>query len=190
MTRPAKIEDAKEIINLQQALILDVHALSHHSYRVQIQQEGFLIKNHLLTETIDQALIQRYFVHEQDGHIVGYIRIDETAEMTDDSDAYWLEPSIKKQYYVLPHANISRLAVRPDVRKHGIAKAMLELAEKQAKKRGVKYLFSFVVLSPVTNTVSLLFHERSGFERAAITFPRPLFGMQGYQSILYYKELK
>ena len=189
MTRTATLEDIDAISHIQQNLILDVNALSNPSYRAQIQKDGFLIKNHLLTETFDNDIIGRYIVSEHEGRVVGYLRVDNTPEMTDDDHAYWLIPSMKEAYHALPHACISRLAVRSDIRKHGVAKEMLQLAEKQARDKGVQYLFSFVVLAPVTNTVSLLFHENTGFERVAITLPRPLFGMEAYQSILYYKKL-
>jgi plastocyanin/ribosomal protein S18 acetylase RimI-like enzyme len=189
MVRPARKDDAEAIQQLQKSLTLSTDKLGDKAYRAKIQAEGFLITNHLIQETFDAELLERYIVSEHEGKLVGYLRIDEAPEMTTDTNAYWLQPEWEKRYFSMPHACISRLAVMPEARKSGFAKDMLEQAIQKLQAKQVKNLFSFVVLSPVTNTVSLLFHEKSGFERVAITSPRPLFQMEGYQSILYAKAL-
>jgi ribosomal protein S18 acetylase RimI-like enzyme len=189
MVRPAREDDAEAIQRIQESLTLRTAELEDKAYRARVQAEGFLITNHLLQETFDKGLIERYIVSEYEGRLVGYLRIDDTPEMTEDTTVYWIKPELKGRYFSMPHACISRLAVIPEARKSGFAKEMLDQAVHSLQAKGVKDLFSFVVLSPVTNTVSLLFHEKSGFERAAITSPRPLFQMEGYQSILYVRAL-
>jgi GNAT superfamily N-acetyltransferase len=189
MVRLARPEDSEAIRLIQESLTLDVEKLGDSAYRTKVQESGFLIKNHLIKETFDNEVISRYVVSEHEGKLVGYLRVDDIQEMTEETSVYWLKPELEDRYFARPHACISRLAVVSEARKLGLGKKMLTQAEQLLKAKGVTDLFSFVVLAPVTNTVSLLFHEKNGFERAALTLPRPLFQMEAYQSILYHKAL-
>jgi len=46
-----------------------------------------------------------------------------------------------------------------------------------------------IVVSPVTNVASMMFHEKNGFERVALLEPTQSVGMAGFQNLLYGKQL-
>jgi ribosomal protein S18 acetylase RimI-like enzyme len=84
--------------------------------------------------------------------------------------------------------------VLPQAKQRGVATEMLRAVERQVQARGVDWVFSFVVVTPVTNFASMMFHEKNGFERAAILGPDEYvtengFRLDVFQSFLYGKRV-
>lgn len=189
MVRPAKISDYESFLTIKKKLALDVEKLYSSSYCYQVQKEGFLLNVITSKEKFQQDIERFFFAISEDNSICGYVNIDDYPEMPEETEVFWFNPLFKDLYYSLPHGTISKLGIVPEYRGKGIAKELLLEAIRVTKARNINFIFSFVVLSPLTNTASILFHEKNGFRRAAITSPRSLFGMKGYQSILYIKEI-
>jgi ribosomal protein S18 acetylase RimI-like enzyme len=188
MIRKAQTADFDSVTRIRQSLALDLHKLGDTDYKVQIQRSGFLLP---LGLTIEEFLedIEKYIVYVHDEEVVGYLRVDEEQEIGPDNEVIWFRPDLKDLYFSKPHADIGGVGVLPEASQHGLATKMLHEVEKQVHERGVAYLFSFVVLSPVTNFPSMMFHEKNGFERIAVLVPKSSYGMEGYQSLLYGKKL-
>ncbi len=189
MVRPARLNDFSQIKYIKDTLALDVAEISTKEYRFKVQKEGFLLKSPTTEESFQNDLHKIFLIGEQDDVCVGYIRVDEIPEISRDTGIFWLRPELEESYFTLPHACIGGLGILQEGRGIGLAKELLRQTEEKVKAKETSYIFSFVVLSPVTNTASILFHEKNGFERAATTFPRKLFEMEGYQSILYCKKI-
>lgn len=189
MTRQAISSDFADLKHIIDVSGMDVERLSDPAYRLDVQKKGFLIRSEYTHERHAGDMKKIYLVAEIEQKVVRFLRIDQEQEADASDEMFWYQPQLKEVYFSLPHADVGGLAVLPHVGRGGIATQMLHHAEQEVLKKGINYLFSFVVFSPVTNLPSLLFHEKYGFERVAVSLPHTLFGMQGYQSILYAKKL-
>jgi len=109
--------------------------------------------------------------------------------ITSDANIHWLRSDLKEAYYAQPHVKINWLGVLPEAKRLGVATEMLRAAEKRLRIQGVPWLFSAIVSAPVTNIASLLFHEKHGFERIALTEPVEIWGLAGFQNLHYVKQL-
>jgi len=188
MIRQAELADFDAIVHIRESVALDVDRLDDADYRVQIQRDGFLLPTGLSLERF-QAVLPSYSVAEREGQVAGYLRLQENQAMPPEADVFWLRPDLKDAYYSKPHAGIYGIGVLPEAKQHGVATEMLEVAERQVRARNVTWLFSEIVTSPVTNLASLIFHEKNGFERVALTEPTQAYGMEGFQDLLYGKQL-
>lgn len=189
MIRHATIADYDSIKKILNELALNVKKIGDRDYRYDVQRNGFLLHSELTVEQFKKDLKKIYFIPEYHNKVVGYLRIDEEQELSNSSKIYWFKPEVKNVYFSKPHANIGGMGVLAEAKSHGIGAEMLLGAEREVRAKGIVYLFSLVALSPVTNMPSMMFHEKHGFERIAVSEPHPLFGMNGYQSFLYGKKL-
>lgn len=188
MIRQAKLEDYLGIKAIKASLAYDLSRLTDSDYKSEIEKVGFLIPGKYTKKEHNDDLKKIFLVYEENGKVLGYIRIDETQEMKETDNAKWLLP-LEDLYFSLPHANIGGVAVLPNTEKHGIGTELLETAEQKLKEKGVQHLFSFVIMSPITNTPSKNFHEKNGFQKAAEARAEKMFGLRNFQSALYYKKL-
>ena len=189
MIRQAELADFDAIVHIRESVALDVDRLDDTDYRVQIQRDGFLLPTGLSIERFQAEFYQTCSVAEREGQVVGYVRLQEDQDMPPGAEVSWMRPDLKDAYYANPHAGIYGIAVLPEAKQHGVATEMLQAAERQVRARNVTWLFSEIVTSPVTNLASLIFHEKNGFERVALTEPTQAYGMEGFQNLLYGKKL-
>lgn len=140
-------------------------------------------------EDFKKDLNKIHLVYDVNGKAVAFLRIDEEQEMDINTGAHWVVTDLKSVYFSKPHAGLGGISVLPEFGRTGIATNLLESTVNLLRKKDIKYLFSFVVISPITNFPSMIWHEKIGFERIAILNPDSLFGMDNYQSILYGKKL-
>lgn len=189
MIRRATIDDYAAITYLKKTLAVDVTQLENPEYRIATQKRGFLVTKDQSIEAFSKDVEKMSFVYEEGGTVVGYIRIDEEPEMRKETNAYWFKPSMEKIYFSLPHAATGGIAVLPNAAQKGIGSQLLHAAENEVKAKGIPYLFAFVVISPLTNIASILFHERNGYQRFASNTMPEMFGMKNFQSFLYGKKL-
>ncbi|MGC1176652.1 MAG: GNAT family N-acetyltransferase [Candidatus Saccharimonadales bacterium] len=191
MVRSAELTDYDSIVQIREDLAVDISSLGESEYRVQIQQNGFLLPLGLSIEEFEQDLSQ-YIVSALDGEVVGYLRLDldEEREIEPEETVSWFNNNLKDLYFSTPHANIGGVGVQMGTKRTGLGTALLQDAEQQAYAMRIPYLFSSVVSSPITNFASILFHEKNGFERVAIYSTQVKYlGMAYFQSILYAKRL-
>src|SRR5581483_4070259 len=171
----ATVKTIKVSSELEPSKIDDVH------YRLTVEKSGFLLPGYDETDFIND-LHKIHLVYEEDGNILGFIRIDEEQEMPADADTTWFRPDLKDIYFAKPHADIGGIGVRSHVSKKGIASELLRGAiDFVREKVNVDYLFSFVIVSPVTNIPSLLFHEKNGFERIATVRFDEMFALKNFE---------
>lgn len=188
MIRRAQTADFEAITKTYENLALNVPRLTKDSdYRLQVQRSGFLLSGELGFNEFQQE-VQGYSVYEDAGKMVGYICIEEEPETTKEQWS-WFREDLKALYFSEQRANLGRIGVLPTAKQHGVATALFQDAERRLRAKKVPGLFSFVVLSPVTNFPSMMFHEKHGFERVAVMKPCFLYGMDGYQAFMYGKKL-
>ena len=189
MVRQATEHDYSAIKAIKEKLALEVSNLTDLAYKLHVQQQGFLLKSPYTEEDMKTDLQKVYVVYEHEGKVVGYLRIDEEQEMRKEADALWFRPELKDVFFAKPHADIGGIAVLPGDEQKGFASQMLAHVEKELQAKGISYVFSFIVLSPVVNFPSMMFHEKNGFERLALVPAPELFVMKNFQSFLYGKKL-
>ncbi len=189
MIRNATRSDYFAIKHIKEVNGLIVEDLEDIDYKIRIQKSGFLLKGVYPKEQMEKDLQKIYKVYEHNKEVVAFIRVDETQEMKRESNAFWFKPELKEAFFALPHADIGGLAVLPHTTNSGIATKLLEFVIPEIARKSIPYVFSFVVLSPVTNVPSMLFHEKNGFERIAVNTVPKLFGMKMFQSILYGRKI-
>jgi ribosomal protein S18 acetylase RimI-like enzyme len=188
MIRQAQIADFEAITKIYASLALDVPRLGKDSdYRLQVQQSGFLLSSEVGFQEFQQEM-QGYTLFEDAGKLAGYICIEEEPEMSKEEWS-WFRDDLKALYFSERRANLGRIGVLSTTKQRGIATALFQDAERRLRAKKVPSLFSFVVLSPVTNFPSMRFHEKHGFERVAVMEPCLLYGMDSYQAFMYGKKL-
>ena len=190
MIRKAIAHDYSALMHIKHTLGLEVSYLDDLDYKVKMQKAGFLLKTPSYTPEEFQIDLDKIFlVYEDNGKAVGFIRIDEIQEIDRTAKAWWNMPEIQDAYFSLPHADIGGIAVLPEVANRGVATDLLNRAIDEIRNKNIPYLFSLVVVSPITNTPSILFHEKNGFQRLALVTEPDYFEYKQYQSIIYGKSL-
>lgn len=189
MIRHASPQDFEAVKSIKQSLGIKREQLQDEEYKFSLQKSGFLLFPDLDRPDFEKDLKKLFLVYEEESTVVGYVRIDTKQEMDQGHSPLWFREDLKSTYFSHPHADIGGIAVSPAASHKGVGTALLKAVEKELKKQNVPYIFSFVVFSPITNIPSILFHEKHGFERIALTHYPKLFGMKNYQSILYGKKL-
>lgn len=190
MIRQAQTEDYEAIQKIKSALGIDRSKLDNRDYRVSLQKNGFVLFPNLEKSDFEQDLQKIFLVYEQESEIVGYIKIDTEQEMTKESKPIWFQEHMEPLYFSSPHAVIAPIAVSPTAKHKGVGTALVQEAIKRIKQRqDILYLFSFVVLFPIINTSSILFHEKCEFDRIAVTSYLDACELKPYQSVLYGKRL-
>lgn len=189
--RKAIHQDTTQIIAIYRKVALDRSRIGDTTYETSIQKHGFLLG--LETPEEYAKLItdaHLFLVAEEDKHILGYIIADHREKYYDDAYKTWFDEKAKDLYYHDQHATtIGWVAVDPKVSTKGIASALEHEFEHMLKQEGIRYLYSIVNIAPVTNCPSLVFHTKMGFRRIAMGRPRPLFGLDNYAAVLFFKEL-
>jgi len=190
MIRQAQAEDYEAIKKIKSSLKIDHSKLDKREYRVSLQKNGFLVPSNLEKSDFEKHLQKIFLVYEQESEIIGYIKIDTEQSMTKDSKPTWFHKAMESIYFSSPHTEITPIAVSPAAKQKGVGTALLQEAIKRLQQRKeVLYVFSFIVLFPITNLPSMIFHEKSGFDRIAVTSYLDAYGLTNYQSILYAKRL-
>lgn len=190
MIRPAEPTDYEAITAIRDATALDVSRLNDSEYVARIERHGFLVPVEI---PFDQfiAHVPNYIVGEDErGEVVGFLRVDEVQEMAPNEVPRWSDPELEEIYWGMPHANIGKVAVLPEVSQRGLGSGLLAEAEQRARAQGISHLFSFIVrCKPPTNYSSIGFHERNGFRIAAPVDSQRAYGIEEYLCALYVKEL-
>lgn len=189
MIRNATRDDYSAIKHIKEVNGLIVENLEDIDYKIRVQKSGFLLRGAYPKEQMEKDLQKIYKVYEHNKEVIAFIRVEEVQEMSRESDTSWLKPELKESFFAMPHAHIGGLAVLSRQTNSGIATKLLNSVIPEIRKKKIPYIFSFVVLSPVTNIPSMLFHEKNGFERIALDAVPELFGMKNFQSILYGKRI-
>lgn len=187
MIRQAEMSDFDAIVDVRESVALEVDRLDQPDYRIQVQKNGFLLSTGLTMEEY-AADISNYLVAGQE-RVFGYLCLHDYMDVSSEESNLWLRPDAQKAYSTSPYAYIHGVGVWPGVHRAGIASEMLQAAEQKAQADGASWLFSMIVTSPVTNIASLLFHERNGFERAAILEVTEEAGLESFQNLVYAKQL-
>lgn len=186
MIHLSTVADLSSIQNIIDILSLDVTKSNDIQYKVNAQKNGFVIPYKLPLEEFENKE-NKFFIHEESGVIDGFIWVEEKQEIGQEDYVDWFKPELKENYFSKEHRCLGKMGVLPDKWGKGIGTELLDIV---IQNIDVPYLYSFVVLSPISNMASMLFHEKNGFERVAISVSKHLFGMENYRSILYAKKLE
>jgi N-acetylglutamate synthase-like GNAT family acetyltransferase len=190
MTRSAERSDFKAIrATWRDAAFDPLHTARTLDGWLDVKLSGFLVSDTPSRKEF-KAHLDRYIVSERAGRLGGLLRLDDSQEIQPETDVHWVSPhQFKDLYEARPHASIGVIAVAQHAARQGVATEMLHEAEVRARAMGASHLFSFVVLCPIANYSSALFHLENGFEMMAVTQPQTLFDVDDYQSTLYGKGL-
>lgn len=193
MIREATLKDLVPLQSLHDKVQLDMSKLGTPEYDASVQKTGFLLgtdEAHDMSEEIKNAY--SFLVAEEDGEIKGYLVADHRTEQKFYDDEYktWFNTELKDFYYSNSKGmTISTIVTDPEHAGLGIATKMLTELESKLKKENFEYLFSIVILAPVTNCPSIVWHTAKGFKRLAMGRPRRLFELDNFASVLLYKKL-
>lgn len=193
MVREANTGDMAELQQLHNTVQLDISKLGDTEYETEVQKKGFLLgtdEAHDMAEELDKAYKFLKFV--VDGKIVAYLIADHSVEQKYYDDEYktWFDDDLKDFYYNNPKGmTIATIVVDPTLTGKGTATTLLERLEAILKIDKYEYLFSIVVVAPVTNCPSIVWHAKSGFKRLAMGKPRRLFELDNFASVLMYKKI-
>lgn len=191
--RDAHSADLQQIQDLHDKVKLDLSRLGESEYDAEIQKKGFLLGTddaHDMPEELKNAY--KFLVAEDNGIILGYLIADHRKEQKFYDDEYktWFDKELKDYYYSNPRGmTIATIVVDPESTKKGIATSLLNNLEGTLKENDFEYLFSIVVVAPVTNCPSVIWHTKRGFKRLAMGRPRKLFELENFVSILLCKPL-
>ncbi|MBP9781757.1 GNAT family N-acetyltransferase [Candidatus Woesebacteria bacterium] len=193
MIRKAEQKDLEKLKILYDKVTVDRSQLGDSMYEANIQKQGFLLGTddpYSLNEELENAY--EFLVAEHDGDVVGYLVADHRPEQKFIDDEYktWFDNNLKDFYYNSDEGmSLSTIATDPQSMHKGVATELLRCLEEKLKLNNFKYLFSIVIVSPLTNTPSIVWHTKQGFKRLAMSRPRQLFGWDNHVSILFVKEL-
>ena len=121
MIRQAQANDFDSICFILDQLSLQTQKLNDLAYRLQVQQQGFVMPVVLTKDEFQKQLQNTFLVYEFDGKIVGFLRIDEEQEAGAEDFIDWLKPEYKEAYISHAHRCIGKLAVLPSTGRIGIA---------------------------------------------------------------------
>jgi len=187
MIRHATDSDFEHITAIRKPYLLDTERVIESSYRFQMQESGFI--GSLTKVEFREDLHHLFLVDEDETGITGYLRVDQDREYKDNDKKIWFSDDAKESYMSGSHAEIGMIGTREDKKRQGIAGTLLEEATLLLRSKNIVYLFSILVVSPLTNVPSLMFHEKHNFERIAISIPHYHFDLHNYQSFHYRKSL-
>ena len=193
MIRDAITKDLEELQQLHNKVQLDISKLGDTEYETEVQKKGFLLgtdEAHDMIEELDKAY--KFLVYIEDGKIIGYLIADHRLEQKFYDDEYktWFDDNLKDFYYSNDKGmTIATIVVAPESAGKGVATSLLNHLEATLKQDKYEYLFSIIVMSPVTNTPSVIWHTKSGFKRLAMGRPRRLFELDNFASVLMYKKI-
>lgn len=191
--RDAKESDLSQLQDLHTKLQLDLSKLGETTYDTEVQKKGFMLGTdgvHDMAEELSKAY--KFLVAEDNGIILGFLIADHRKEQKFYDDEYktWFDTKLKDFYYASEKGmTVATILVDPESTKKGVAGALLEELEKDLKSNSFEYLFSIVVVAPVTNTPSIIWHTKQGFKRLAMGRPRRLFELDNFVSVLLYKKI-
>ncbi len=191
--RQATSDDLRQLKDLHEKLQLDLNKLGETSYDTEVQKKGFMLGTdgvHDMAEELTKAY--KFFVAEDNGIILGFLIADHRKEQKFYDDEYktWFDADLKDFYYNNDKGmTLATILVDPDSTKKGVATELLNKLEENLKQNNFEYLFSIVVVAPVTNTPSIIWHTKQGFKRLAMGRPRRLFELDNFVSVLLYKEV-
>lgn len=193
MIQKAKEEDFERINSVYKSCLINIKKINDPEYAANIQKSGFLIP--LSTKEERRRRIKKsqiFKVYKNKDNILGFIDINKEFYFPENADnIIWFDQGLKNEYF---HGNQSTVlhlvAVDPKYARQRIASKLLQSCLKELRKKKIKYLFSLVVLGPITNCPSLIFHHQHGFKRIT-TLPclSTLFGFKDYQSLFFVKNL-
>ena len=82
------------------------------------------------------------------------------------------------------------IATDPSASQKGIGSELYNFLESKLKSELIEQVFSVVVIAPITNCPSIVWHSKNGFVRLAGSRPKEtMVGLSWYSSILFYKKL-
>lgn len=114
--------------------------------------------------------------------VAGYLIATGMPEMLD--GLKWQE-NVATSISSTGHRHVKEMAVDPDLTGRGLGKS---LYEHLLSRPDNLHFSAYVATGPLRNTVSIGFHKRMGFRAVATFAAREFCGIQGYSSMLFFKE--
>lgn len=188
MIRQATVDDYQSIQQIRSKIGLQREKLQEELYLQKVEKEGFLLYPTISLDEYKEEIQQLFLVFVEESIVKGFIHIDTAHAISSSSPVVWNNEEIKNIYFSNPHAYVSGIAVDPQFAHHGIATQLLQEAIKHLSQE-TKNLFSIVVVSPVHNTPSIVFHGKNGFKEVGRIAYAHRADLDNYKSIVYAKKL-
>jgi len=193
MIRKAQPDDIEQIKQIYFHYLLDTDQINEQNqdYIAQVEQTGFTVspgKTDLLNR-IKQSQI--FNVLERNDKILGYIDLNKEIYFPEKAtNISWTDQNLKSTYFHDQDSiALHHIAVLPEFKQQGFANKLFDHAMLQLKELRKKHLFAIVTTGPVVNKPSIIFHQKMGFKQVCQTAPIDLFGLKGYESVLFYRKI-
>ena len=192
MIRQAIRADLEQVWQIYQQITFDVSQVNDPKYCAEKQKSGFIVSQDS-KEDISKRIKDSYIfnVFEEEGVVKGLIDINKEIYFPEEAkNIFWMKPELKQSYFYDPQSTTLHLiVVNPKFQNQGIASQLFDHAITQLKKDSFTKLFAIVTTGPVTNCPSIVWHAQKGFERVCVTYPIDLFGLKGYSSLLFCRNI-
>ncbi len=155
------------------------------AYIRTMENKGFLVGKPLTFKDSQAAKFFKCILLDQ--KVVGFIRLDQLPhKMCSSTFTLKWQGSLKvwSAFCEQKGIEIGIIVVKEGYKRKGIARTLLDEAEKFAKKAKYENLFSWVVIHP-RNKPSLRFHQKNGFTEVALYKTKKAWGIQDYASVLF-----
>lgn len=145
MIRRAKILEIPEILSITRACAADMISRGIYQWNANYPSEAIFLKD---------IELGRLYVYLKDGTLIGLIALCEDMD-PEYKSVSWLTPDDNNLY-------VHRLAVHPDHQGHGYARALMDFAEDEARRKGC---FSIRLDTFSQNPRNQKFYELRGYQR-------------------------
>jgi hypothetical protein len=175
-----------ELLKAQVEDVDGIHEINQFYLKTNLpdNSNGFLLGDHSKEWIL--ANLNRYYVVKEESEVLGYAELDFQIVDENFASGIWESESFKKIVLEKIKQNqfIYMVQLASNKYRRGIGKIIVESL---TNKFPDSIIISFVAFKPFFNEVSLMFHEKMGFQKAGIFTQKFKFGIHGYEHICYFK---
>ncbi|ERT04212.1 acetyltransferase family protein [Lyngbya aestuarii BL J] len=182
--REANPQDIGEIIGIHNSHVRELNALNSHGF--------------LLAATTEQEIIEKinhqtqYFVAvhqdlEKNNKVLGFLALSKPKISPEFlSQIIWKDDSCQNKILSDQHLYINIVATHPEHMSKGVAQFLYKSLYKTFPNA---FFSTFIVSQPISNSRSILFHEKQGFYWVGTLKRESFLEFKNYESVLMVKEI-